>query len=113
MTQTKKVISRQRRKQRIRKKIFGTELKPRLSIYKSNVAIYAQLIDDTKGVTLVAASSIKEKKSNIEAAKKVGAELAKKAKDKKITSCVFDRNGLSFHGGVEAFAEEARKEIKF
>ena len=99
---------------RIRKNISGTSTLPRLNVYKSNAHIYAQVIDDVKGVTLVSASSIdKELKlengSNIEAATKVGELLASRAKEKKITKVTFDRGGYLYHGRVEALAEAARQ----
>ncbi|MBD3157137.1 50S ribosomal protein L18, partial [Candidatus Peregrinibacteria bacterium] len=79
-------------------------------IYRSNTSIYAQLIDDDAGKTLVAASDIKEKKGNkSDRAKEVGTQLAKKAQKANITTCVFDRNGLKFHGRVKAVAEGARE----
>ena len=98
---------------RIRKKISGTSTLPRLNVYKSNAHIYAQVIDDVKGVTLVSASSIdKELKlengSNIEAASKVGESIAKKAKGAGITKVVFDRGGYLYHGRVKALADAAR-----
>jgi len=105
-----KTAQRQRRHTRIRARISGTEVKPRLSVFRSNKAIYAQLVDDTKGKTLAAASSMEIKgKKGVEAAKVVGQELAKVAKDKKITACVFDRGGYEYHGQVKALAEGARE----
>ena len=99
---------------RIRKKISGTSTLPRLNVYKSNAHIYAQVIDDVKGVTLVSASSIdKELKlengSNIEAAKQVGALVAKRALEQSIKAVVFDRGGYLYHGRVKALAEAARE----
>ncbi|MGI6768345.1 MAG: 50S ribosomal protein L18 [Bacilli bacterium] len=98
---------------RIRQKIQGTSSKPRLSVFRSNSHIYAQVIDDEKGITLVSASSIDkelklEKGSNIEAAKQVGALVAKRALEKKIENVVFDRGGYLFHGRVKALADAAR-----
>ncbi len=101
--------ARIQRKKRIRSKISGTAQKPRLTVFKSNVAIYAQLIDDQKGVTIVAASSISEKKKTIAAASKVGKDIADAAKKAGIETCVFDRNGYPFHGRVKALAEAARE----
>jgi large subunit ribosomal protein L18 len=102
---------------RIRKTVKGTANIPRLAVFKSNTNIYAQIIDDDKGHTLVALSSkdLKIKNgSNIEAAIKVGTELAKKAKAKKISKVVFDRGGFLYHGRVKAFADASRKEgLKF
>ena len=98
---------------RIRKNISGTSTLPRLNVYKSNAHIYAQVIDDVKGVTLVSASSIdKELKlengSNIEAAKQVGALVAKRALEKNITTVVFDRGGYIYHGRIKELADAAR-----
>ena len=98
---------------RIRQKIQGTSSKPRLNVFRSNSHIYAQVIDDEKGITLVSASSIDkelklEKGSNIEAAKQVGALVAKRALEKKIENVVFDRGGYIFHGRVKALADAAR-----
>ncbi len=99
---------------RIRKNISGTPSVPRLAVFKSNANIYAQVIDDVAGVTLVSASSIdKELKlangSNIEAAKQVGALVAKRAKEKNIESIVFDRGGYLYHGRIKALADAARE----
>ncbi|MFN4146599.1 MAG: 50S ribosomal protein L18 [Runella sp.] len=108
-----KVERRQRIKYRIRKKVSGTTEKPRLTVFRSNTRIYAQLIDDTKGQTLVSASSIElgaEKHSvNAEDAKKVGVKLAEKAIAAGVTAVVFDRNGYLYHGKVKAFADGARE----
>ncbi len=100
---------------RIRKKIMGTPERPRLAVYKSLRYIYAQIIDDTKGHTLVAASSMeKELRSqlkstkNIEAAKLVGEVIAKRALEKGIKKVVFDRGGFLYHGKVKALADSAR-----
>ncbi|MDR1794323.1 MAG: 50S ribosomal protein L18 [Erysipelotrichaceae bacterium] len=104
--------ARLRRHLRVRKKISGTPSRPRLNVFRSNAHISAQIIDDTKGVTLVSASSLSlklEKGGNIEAAKKVGSELAKKAVKAKISEVVFDRGGYVYHGRVQALAEAARE----
>ncbi len=108
--------ARQKRQLRIRKKIFGTSDRPRLSVFRSLDHIYAQIIDDTTGNTLVAASTLdKELKGqlntggNIEAAKAVGKLVAEKAKAKGITQVVFDRGGNIFHGRVKALADSARE----
>ena len=100
----------------IRKKISGIPERPRLSVYRSNKHIYAQLIDDVKGVTLVAAGTsepgLKEKLShggNIEAAKEVGKIVAQRAKEAGIETVVFDRGGFLYHGRVAALAESARE----
>lgn len=105
--------TRQVRHLRIRKNIQGTTSIPRLNVFRSNANIYAQIIDDVKGVTLVSASSIdKELKitngSNIEAAKQVGALIGKRALDAKIENVVFDRGGYLYHGRVKALADAAR-----
>uniref|UniRef100_A0A7C3MGV0 Large ribosomal subunit protein uL18 n=1 Tax=Dictyoglomus thermophilum TaxID=14 RepID=A0A7C3MGV0_DICTH len=100
---------------RIRKKIYGTPERPRLAVFKSLRYIYAQIIDDTKGHTLVSASSLeKELRSqlkstkNIEAAKLVGEVIAKRALEKGIKKVVFDRGGFLYHGKVKALADSAR-----
>lgn len=105
-----------KRHSRIRVNISGTSERPRLSVYRSNKHIYAQLIDDTKGITLVAAGTvepaIKEKFSNggdIEAAKEVGRLVAERAKNAGIESVVFDRGGFIYHGRVAALADSARE----
>lgn len=101
--------SRDRRRKRIRAKVSGTSERPRLSVYKSNAYMYAQVIDDTKGLTLAAASSMDVKGNKTEAAAKVGAELAKLAKAKGITKVVFDRGGFIYTGRVQALADAARE----
>ncbi len=105
---------RKQRQQRFRDKVQGTKEIPRLSVFRSNSNIFAQIIDDEKAKTLVSASSIdKELKlangGNIDAAKKVGELLAKRAKKAKIKEVKFDRGGYLYHGRVKALAEEARK----
>ena len=103
---------RQRRALRVRKKVTGTAEKPRLCVFRSNKNIEAQLIDDVKGVTLVSTSSTQLKLANggnCEAAAKVGASLAEKAKAKGIETVVFDRNGYIYHGRVAALADAARE----
>ena len=101
---------RRRRQRRIRTKVSGTAERPRLSVHRSLTSIYAQLIDDTTGTVLASSSSLKDKGgAGTEAAKKVGADLAKKAKAKKIEVCVFDRSGYLYHGRVKALAEGARE----
>jgi large subunit ribosomal protein L18 len=108
-----KVERRQKLKWRIRKKISGTGECPRLSVFRSNKEIYAQLIDDTKGLTIVAANSrgkdVDSKGAKIEIAKLVGLSLASKAKAKGIERCVFDRGGYLYHGRVKAIADGARE----
>lgn len=102
-----------RRHMRVRTKISGTASCPRLSIFKSNKGIYVQLIDDEKQVTLASASTldkeVKTKKANVEAAKEVGALIAKRAKAKKISDVVFDRGGYLYTGVVKALADSARE----
>jgi len=103
---------RERRHKRIRKKVFGTLERPRLSVYRSLNHIYAQIIDDLKGYTVVAASSLDKEfkddgshKGNIRTAKKVGELIAKRALEKGIKKVVFDRSGYLYHGSVRALAE--------
>ncbi len=106
----KKTEGRKRRHARIRTHLIGTPKRPRLSVFKSNKYIYAQVIDDGKSETIVSASSLGEKKGTmIEKAAKVGEAIAKLAKEKKIDSVVFDRGGFYFAGHVKALAEGARK----
>ena len=105
-------VVRERRHARVRAKISGTALRPRLSVYRSNAHISAQLIDDVKGVTLVASSSVALKLShagNAEAASKVGTDIAEKAIAAGIKEVVFDRSGYIYHGRIQALAEAARK----
>ena len=113
VSKTDRKFERTRRHIRVRTKISGTAECPRLCMYRSNTGIYAQIIDGVKGTTLVSASTldkeIKTKHANIEAAKEVGALIAKRAKDKKITNVVFDRSGYQYHGVVKALAESARE----
>lgn len=107
-----KNISRVRRHARVRAKLSGSAEAPRLCVYRSNKNIEAQLIDDVKGVTLVASSSMAlklENGSNVEAAAKVGKDIAEKALAKKIKKVVFDRSGYIYHGRVKALAEAARE----
>ena len=104
-----KIARRNKIKTRIRGKISGTAQRPRMSVFRSNKAIYVQLIDDNKGETLVSASSKGlEGGTKIEVAAKVGADIAKKALDKGITEVVFDRNGYLFHGRIKSLADAAR-----
>ena len=105
-------------KRRIRKKITGTSKMPRLSVYRSNKQIYAQIIDDSKGLTLASASSYKnkaaEKGNKIEQATVVGKELAEKALKAGVEGVVFDRNGYLYHGRVKSLADSARESgLKF
>ena len=109
-----KVFKRKKLKKKIRGRVTGTASRPRLSIFRSNKQIYAQLIDDIKGVTLVAASSRidaieKAGSPKVDKAKMVGVELANKAKDAGISEVVFDRNGYLYHGRIKGLAEGARE----
>ena len=108
---SRKVV-RERRHARVRTKINGTPDRPRLNVFRSNAHIHTQIIDDVNGVTLVSASSVDmklENGGNIEAAKAVGEELAKRALAKGIENVVFDRGGYVYHGRVQAVAEAARE----
>ena len=118
LSSKEKVLARERRHIRVRNKIMGTPERPRLSVYRSLDHIYAQIIDDLSGKTLVAASSLtkaakgnkgKQPGGNIDAAKAVGAKLAAIAKEKNISKVVFDRGGYLYHGRVKALAEAARE----
>lgn len=109
-------IARQKRKRRIRKKIFGTEQRPRLSVFRSAKHIYAQLVVDTTGSTILAASTLSpEIRAEVgdlrksDAAKKVGEWIGRKAAEKNIRKVVFDRNGFLYHGRVKSLAEGARE----
>lgn len=111
-----KKTARLKRQIRVRKKIRGTAERPRLNVFKTAKHIYAQLIDDTCGATLAAASTLLDEVStglaytgNIEAAQKVGAAIAQKALAKEIKVVVFDRNGFLYHGRIKALAEAARE----
>ncbi|AAS95797.1 50S ribosomal protein L18 [Nitratidesulfovibrio vulgaris] len=107
--------ARLRRKVRIRKKISGTAERPRLVVYRSNLHIYAQIVDDTTGSTLVATSTLSISRTqegvhaNKAGAELVGKEIARLAKDKDIQSVVFDRNGYLYHGRIKAVADGARE----
>ena len=105
---------RKERHSRIRNGLAGTSSKPRLNVFRSNANISAQIIDDEKGVTLVSASTLEKELNiknggNVEAAKLIGAEIAKRAKKAKIEEVVFDRGGYLYHGRVKALAEAARE----
>lgn len=110
-----KQSSRIKRRISIRKKIFGTAKRPRLAVFRSSQHIYAQLIDDSKGVTLVLASDLKIKRgSKLQKALKVGRMLAEVASKLKIDAVIFDRGGFLYHGRIKALAEGAReKGLKF
>ena len=105
-------VSRVMRHERVRNNVFGTKEMPRLNVFRSNKEIYAQIIDDESQTTLVASSSVMLKidnGGNIEGAKLVGADIAKKAVKAGITKVVFDRGGYQYHGRVEALADAARE----
>jgi large subunit ribosomal protein L18 len=110
-----KYISRYKRKKRIRRKIKGTTERPRLSVFRSTRHIYAQIIDDIKGETLVSASTVDkdiagtEFENKVDAAVKIGRTVAEKAKGKGIETVVFDRNGFIYHGRVKALSDSARE----
>jgi large subunit ribosomal protein L18 len=108
-----KLERRIRIKRRVRKVVSGTGERPRLSVYRSNKQIYAQLIDDSKGVTLASAGSLKnesaQKVTKIEQAQLVGKAIAEVAKKAGVENCVFDRNGYLYHGRVKALADAARE----
>ncbi|WP_434043701.1 MULTISPECIES: 50S ribosomal protein L18 [Sorangium] len=111
-----KIVGRERRKLRIRKKVEGTPERPRLSVFRSTKHIYAQVIDDVSGKTLAHASTLSkdlkgslDEDNKVDAAKKVGALIAKICKEKQIDKVVFDRNGYLYHGRVSALAQAARE----
>ena len=106
-----KIDRREKIRKGIRRNLSGTDVRPRLSVFRSNKAIYAQLIDDLKGHTLASASSRELGASNatIDVSKNVGITLAKKATEKGIETVIFDRGGYLYHGRVKALAEGARE----
>lgn len=113
MATNSKVLRRAKIKRRVRGKIFGTPEMPRLSVYRSNKQIYAQIIDDVNGVTLASAGSVKMKEGQsikkIEQASLVGKAIAEAAKGKDIDNVIFDRSGYLYHGRVKSLAEAARE----
>ena len=113
ITKTNRKMERARRHARVRRKISGTAERPRLCVYRSNTNLYVQVIDDVAGVTLVSASTldkeVKTKYANKEAAKEVGALIAKRALEKNIKDVVFDRGGYIYHGVVKELADAARE----
>jgi len=114
----KKFIKRQNIKARVRKKISGTSLRPRLSVFKSNLHFYAQAIDDENGQTLATASTVEEGGRNIEASKDkatyVGGTIAERLNQKGIKEVVFDRSGYPYHGNIKLLADSARERgLKF
>lgn len=113
VSKTNRKLERARRHARVRNKISGTAERPRLCVFRSNTNIYAQIIDDVAGNTLVQASTLDKeieiKHANKEAAKELGTLIAKRAADKKIKTVVFDRGGYIYHGVVKELAEAARE----
>lgn len=114
ITKADKNATRKKRHARVRAKLTGTAERPRLNVFRSNQHIYAQVIDDVNGVTLVSASTLDKDPalngtSNIEAATKVGESVAKRAVEKGVKEVVFDRGGYLYHGRVKALAEAARE----
>lgn len=113
VSKTNRKLERARRHARVRNKISGTAERPRLCVFRSNTNIYAQIIDDVAGNTIVSASTldkeVKTKHANKEAAKEVGTLIAKRAQDKKIKTVVFDRGGYLYHGIIKELAEAARE----
>ncbi len=118
VSKTDRKSERARRHKRVRTKVSGTAERPRLCVYRSNMNIYAQIIDDVAGNTLVSASTldkeVKTKHSNKKAAAEVGTLIAKRATEKNITEVVFDRGGYIYHGVVKELADAARESgLKF
>lgn len=116
MANNQRSVGRSRRKKRVRKKVVGSDLRPRVCVFRSNKHIYAQVISDDRGSTLAAVSTLdrtlisREKKSKpVDVARQVGLMLAKICMEKKITRVIFDRNGFLFHGRVKAVADGARE----
>jgi large subunit ribosomal protein L18 len=113
---SQRYIGRVRRRQRVRKRILGTDQRPRICVFRSKKHIYAQVISDQQGMTLASISTLSkdladkvEKNKGVEVAKQVGRSLAQLCKEKNITRVVFDRNGFLFHGRVKALADGARE----
>lgn len=108
-----RAAARRRRRSRVRRKVAGTAVRPRLTVYRSNRYIYAQVIDDLEGRTLAAASSqegdLRGSPLNLDTAAKVGSLLGERAKEAGISSVIFDRAGYKFHGRVKALADAARE----
>jgi len=105
-----KRVRRTRRKTGIRKRVFGTPERPRMTVYRSNKQIYVQVIDDVAGKTLASACSVTEDKgSDVNAAKAVGSAIAEKAKAAGVEAVTFDRNGYRYHGRIKALADAARE----
>ena len=113
---SQRLLARLKRKKRIRKNIFGNQERPRLSVFRSTKHIYAQIIDDTKGVTLVSASTLdkeylenKVEGKKVEIAKAIGNLIGKRALDNGIKKVVLDRNGFLYHGRIKALSDGARE----
>ena len=114
ITKQDKNVVRKKRHQHVRRRVTGTAARPRLNVFRSSKHIYAQLIDDVNSVTLVSSSTVDkeltvENGGNVDAAKKVGEAIAKRAIDKNIETIVFDRGGYLYHGRIKALAEGARE----
>lgn len=116
MARKQRDIARNRRKERVRKKVLGTDQRPRICVFKSSKHIYAQIISDDRGVTLASVSTLSkglaaevEQLKGVQAAKQIGLALAKLCREKNIAHVVFDRNGFLFHGRVKAIADGARE----
>ena len=116
MNNAEKVRQLERRRQRVRNTIMGTAERPRLNVYRSNAHIYAQIIDDVRGTTIVAASSLEKSlrqtvksTGNIAAAKAVGKLIADRAKAARVSAVVFDRGGRRYHGRIKALADASRE----
>ena len=113
ITKTDRKLTRERRHIRVRRKISGTSECPRLCVYRSNKNLFVQIVDDVKQTTLVSASTldkeVKTKHANKEAAKEVGALIAKRALEKKIKTVVYDRGGFIYHGVIKELADAARE----
>lgn len=111
MSKSWKQETKERRHRRVRKKVTGTSLRPRLCVYRSNKNIYAQIIDDTKGITLTGASTLEkiDEKNKTEESHIIGSLIAKRALEKGIKQVVFDRGSSLYHGRVKALADAARE----
>ncbi len=112
LSKKERVSDRSRRKRRVRGRIFGEAARPRLTVYRSNRHMYAQIVNDTDGVTLAAASTLEEGFDGLDkaaSAKQVGKLVGERAKDKGVGAVVFDRNGYIYHGRVAAVADGARE----
>jgi len=110
MTKISRKQGRQTRHKRVRARVSGTANKPRLTVFRSNKHLYAQLINDETGEVLAAVSDAKIKKTGVERAKKIGEDIAQLAKEQKIQTIVFDRGGYKYHGNVKALAQAVREQ---